>query len=185
PLRLTVNDIFRGGINNPLSISGRIEQGSLQVGEQILVQPAGETAHIKAIELANEGAEWAVAGQIVTLHLTDIDAAHLRQGDIVCSVASPIQNLTSFTAKVLAFEHVLPGYVDVHRGPMYQTGRIERLVALLDKASGEVVKRKPRIVQPGQVVRCVVEVEGKMPLEKGGRVVLRSEGVTVGAGLLE
>ncbi|KAK3063880.1 hypothetical protein LTS18_012003, partial [Coniosporium uncinatum] len=185
PLRLTVNDIFRGGINNPLSVSGRIEQGSLQVGEQILVQPAGETAHIKAIELANEGAEWAVAGQIVTLHLTDIDAAHLRQGDIVCPVASPIQNLMSFTAKVLAFEHVLPGYVDVHRGPMYQTGRIKRLVALLDKASGEVVKRKPRIVQSGQVVRCVVEVEGKMPLEKGGRVVLRSEGVTVGAGLLE
>ena len=36
-LRMTIGDVFRGSIQNPVSISGRIEAGSLQIGDQVLV----------------------------------------------------------------------------------------------------------------------------------------------------
>ena len=78
PLRITIGDVFRGGVQNPVSISGRIEAGSLQVGDAVLAMPSGEKAYIKGIELDDEGSDWAVAGQIVTLHLTDIDPIHLK-----------------------------------------------------------------------------------------------------------
>ncbi|KAF1981957.1 hypothetical protein K402DRAFT_215648 [Aulographum hederae CBS 113979] len=185
PLRLSINDIFRGGVINPLSISGRIDQGTLQAGDAIVAQPAGETASIKRIEVASQEVDWAVAGQIVILHLTDIDPIHLRHGDIVCHLSSPITTITEFNAKVLAFEHLLPGFVDVHRGPLHVSGKIKGLVATLDKSSGEIAKKKPRIVQPGQVARVSVEMEKGMSLEEGMRIVLRSEGRTIGAGLLE
>jgi elongation factor 1 alpha-like protein len=78
PLRITVGDIFRGGVVHPLSISGRIDAGTLQVGDQILAMPSGEKGTIKGVEVDGQAAEWAVAGQIAVLHLSDIDAIHLK-----------------------------------------------------------------------------------------------------------
>jgi elongation factor 1 alpha-like protein len=186
PLRLTISDIFRGGVQNPLSVSGRIESGSLQTGDALLAQPATQKCFVKSLEIANEAADWAVAGQNVTLHISDIDPMHLKIGDVLCSPSSPIQNVKEFTAKVLAFEFLTPMQVDVHRGRLHTPGRIREIVAILDKGTGAVVgKKKPRVVKPGAISRVIVELESAVPLEAPGRVVLRAGGETVGAGLLE
>lgn len=186
PLRLTVSDIFRGGVQNPLSISGRLDAGSLQIGDVILAMPATETALVKGIEVDGAPADWAVAGQIATLHLSDIDAVHLRPGDMICSPThKPIANARAFTAKILAFDHVTPGWVDVHKGRLHAPARVTALLATLEKSSGAVEKKRPRIVKPGGVARVRVELEKMLPVEVAGRVVLRSEGVTVAAGLVE
>lgn len=185
PLRMTIGDIFRGGVQNPLSISGRLDSGSLQVGEQLVTMPSGEKATIKGIEVDYEPSDWAVAGQNVILHLTDIDAIHLRTGDVLCSATSPIQNVSTFTVKVLAFDHLTPMQIEVHRGRLHVPGRIAKIVATLDKSSGAPVRKKPKIVAPGSVARVVVEMERAVPLEAPGRVVLRWSGETMAAGLLE
>lgn len=78
PFRMTVGDIFRGAVVHPLSISGRIEAGNIQVGDTLVAMPSGEKASIKGIEMGNKSMDWAVAGQIITLHLTDIDTIHLK-----------------------------------------------------------------------------------------------------------
>ena len=188
PLRLTVGDIFRGGVQNPLSISGRIESGSLQTGDALLAQPSGEKCYIKSLEIDNEAVDWAVAGQNVVVHLTGIEEQYLKFGDVLCSPSSPIQNVKQFTAKVLAFEFLTPMQIDIHRGRLHAAGKIKEIVAVLDKGSGAVVgggKKRPRIVKPAQIARVVVELETAVPLEAPGRVVLRSGGETVAAGLLE
>lgn len=190
PLRMTIGDVFRGGVQNPLSISGRIEAGSLQIGEQILVQPSGEKATIRALDLDNDDGEevreWAVAGQNVILHLVDIDPIHLRSGDVICAPGKDaIQNITKFSGQMLSFAHLTPMNVDVHRGRLHVPGRISQLVGILDKKTGEIVKKKPKIVKPEEAVRVVIELERGMPIESGNRIVLRSTGETVAAGLVE
>jgi elongation factor 1 alpha-like protein len=190
PLRLTIGDIFRGGVQNPLSISGRIEAGSLQTGDALLAQPSGQKCFIKGLEIDSETVDWAVAGQNVTVHLSGIDEQYLKIGDVLSSPSSPIQNIKSFTAKVLAFEFLTPMQVDVHRGRLHAPGKIKEIVAVLDKGTGNAVgKKKPRIIKPGQVVRVVVELDvgaaQGVPLEAPARVVLRSNGETVAAGILE
>ncbi|KAJ5923189.1 HBS1-like protein [Penicillium verhagenii] len=185
PLRMTIGDVFRGGVQNPVSISGRLDAGSLQVGDQILTMPSGETALIRSLEVDGESSEWAVAGQNVVLNLANIDPAHLRSGDVVCRASSPIPTITSFTTKVLAFEHLIPMLVDVHRGRLHVPGRISKLVATLDKATGAPIKKRPKIVAPGTVARVVVEMDTAVPLEAPTRIVLRAGGSTVAAGLLE
>jgi len=185
--RLSIADIFRGGVQNPLSVAGRIEQGSLQVGDALLVVPTNNTCYIKGIEVNQELADYAVAGQNVVLHLSDIDPAHLRTGDVLCSTTDPLKCLMEFTVKALAFEHLMPMHVDVHRGRLHKPARVAEMTALLDKGSGSVLKKKPRLVKPGQVARIKVMVEGEegLPIEKGSRVVLRAGGETVAAGLVE
>lgn len=185
PLRLTIGDVFRGGVTNPLSISGRLDAGNIQVGDTILSMPANETATVKAIDVDSEPADYCVAGQIATLHLSDIDPVHLRPGDIICSPTNQsIQNIKSFTAKILAFEHVTPGWVDVHKGRLHTPAKVGELLAVLGK-SGEIEKKKPRVVKPGALARVRVVLEKALPLDVGARVVVRSEGATLAAGLVE
>lgn len=185
PLRMTINDVFRGSVQNPLSVSGRLEAGNVQVGEQVVVMPSGEKAQIRSLEVDDEPQDWAVAGQNVVLNLTDVDPVHLKTGDVLCSAAAPIRNITEFRAKVLAFDHLTPMNVDVHKGRLFVPGRVTQLVGVLDKATGAVVKKKPKIVHPGSVVRVVVQLDQPVPLEAPSRIVLRANGDTVAAGLLE
>jgi elongation factor 1 alpha-like protein len=185
PLRLTIGDIFRGGVQNPLSVSGRIEAGSLQSGDALIAAPSSQKCFVKSLEIDNESVDWAVAGQNVTIHLSGIDPAHLKIGDVLCRAGSEIKCIKELKVKVLAFDFLMPMAVDVHRGRLHTAGKIREVVALLDKGTGAVVKKKPRIVQPGSIARVVVELDVICPLETGQRVVLRSDGATVGAGLLE
>jgi elongation factor 1 alpha-like protein len=184
PLRLTISEVYRTS-QSPLTISGRLDAGSLQTGDALLVQPSGEKAYVKSVELDSEPADWAVAGQNAVIHLSNIDPIHVRVGDIVCDIKSPIACIDNFTVKVLAFDILMPMQVDVHRGRLHSAGQIVQIPALLDKVKGTVLQRKPKIVKPGSVARVVVKMGAKVPLEAGQRVVLRSGGETVAAGLLE
>ncbi|KAK3384233.1 P-loop containing nucleoside triphosphate hydrolase protein [Lasiosphaeria ovina] len=184
PLRMTISEVFRTP-QSPISISGRIDAGSLQAGDPLLIQPSGEKAYLKSLQVDEEPVEWAVAGQNAVLHLTNIDQVHVRVGDIICDPAKPIECLDTFTLKALAFDFLMPMQVDVHRGRLHAAGRIESMTALLDKVTGAVVKKKPKIAKPATVARVVVKLNSKVPLEAGQRVVLRSGGETVAAGLLE
>lgn len=186
PLRMTVDDIFRGGVQNPLSVSGRLDAGSVQIGDTVVIMPASQNASIKSLEVDSAPSDWAVAGQNVILHLADIEAKYLKSGDVVCPPAAPIQCVTSFAVKILAFEHITPMHCEVHKGRLHAPGRVTKLIAQLDKASGAAVKgKKPRLVKPGSVARVLVEVDDAIPLEQGGRVILRAGGETIGAGLVE
>ncbi|KAE9967643.1 hypothetical protein BLS_006252 [Venturia inaequalis] len=187
PLRMTISEVFRSSTQTTVSISGKLDSGSLQIGDMITIMPSGETATIKSLEADGAASsEWAVAGQIAVLNLVDIDPVHLKLGDIISHPSNPIPNVKEFTAKILAFEHVLPMFVDVHRGPLHVGGKVTQLVAVLDKVTGkELGKKKVRVVQPGSVARVVVGLESGLPVEAGVKVILRSEGLTVAAGLVE
>ncbi|KAI0839875.1 hypothetical protein F5Y06DRAFT_264922 [Hypoxylon sp. FL0890] len=184
PLRLTISEVYRS-TQSPVTVSGRIDAGSLQAGDALLVQPSGEKAYVKSLELDQEPVEWAVAGQNVVIHLSNIDPIHVRVGDIICDTKQPIACIDTFTVKVLAFDILMPMQVDVHRGRLHAAGQILEIPALLDKTKGTVLKKKPKIVKPASIARVVVKMATKVPLEAGQRVVLRNGGETVAAGLLE
>lgn len=184
PLRMQISDVFRGGVTNPLSISGLMRQGSAQVGDIILAQPSGETATIKGIEVAGEARSWTVAGEIPTLHLLDIEPQHLRSGDIVCTSQQPVPVVKKATVKVQALDSLLPQSTDVHMGRMHVSGAISQLVATMDGKS-ELLKKKPRMVKAGQMALLKITLEDAVPMESGDRVVLRAAGDTIAAGIVQ
>lgn len=186
PLRMQITDVFRGGIHNPFSVSGRLASGNVQAGDSIQVQPRGEQAIVKSIEVANESRDYAVAGQLATLHLDSSDMEslerNLRAGDTLCSASKPVSVVKDFEATIDAIGTLLPSAVDVHIGRLHVPGRIAGMSEMREKAGGEVVKKKPRVVMPGQVVKVKITVEEAVAVEKGSGVVLRTGGETVGRG---
>lgn len=184
PFRMAISEIFRSQ-QGTTTLAGRIDSGTIQVGDALLVQPSGESAYIKSIMLDTEAKDWAVAGQNVSVALTNIDPIHIKIGDIICHTTNPIDIGDTFTMKAMAFEHLMPMPVDLHRGRLHAAGQIQSIAAMLDKATGEVIKKKPKVVQPGGVARILIKLEAKVPLEPGQRVVIRSGGETIAAGLLE
>lgn len=184
PLRMAISEIFRSQQGSQ-AIGGRIDTGTMQVGDVLVIQPSGETAHIKSISVDGESRDWAVAGYNVNLSLTDIDPVHMKVGDILCHPQDAIATGDSFMMKAMAFDHLLPSPIDLHRGRLHAAGQIQSIIATLDKATGEVIKKKPKIVQPGGVARVKIKLETKVPLEAGQRVVIRSGGETIAAGLIE
>lgn len=184
PLRMQVADVFRGGVTNPLSVSGRITSGNVQVGDSVLVQPSGETAMIKGIEVGVDGKEWAIASQLCTLHLTEIDPQHLRAGDMLCISSNPVAVVKSFVAQVQASESLLPQSVDVHVGRLHVPGNISALISTVD-AKGDMQKKKPRVIKSGQRASIKVVLSDGVPLDVQDRIVLRADGNTVAAGRVE
>lgn len=184
PLRMTISEVLKT-TQSPLSVAGRVDAGSLQMGDALLIQPSGEKAYVKSLEVDSEPVDWAVAGQSTVMHLTHIDPIHIRVGDIVCDLKQPISCIDTFMIKALAFDVLMPMQVDVHRGRLHAAGQILEMPATLDKVKGTVLKTKPKVVKPGNIARVVVKLSDKMPLEAGQRIVLRSNGETIAAGLLE
>lgn len=47
PFRMTISDVFKGTVGG-LSISGKVDTGFVQAGDQVLVMPPGELVLIKS-----------------------------------------------------------------------------------------------------------------------------------------
>jgi elongation factor 1 alpha-like protein len=78
PLRLTISDVFRGSLQSPVSISGRIHTGYIQQGAPVCIAPNKVTANVKLITVNKKPVMWAVAGSNVVMHLDEVDPTHVR-----------------------------------------------------------------------------------------------------------
>jgi len=89
--------------------AGTIASGVIQVGDAIRVLPSGRTSHVKRIVLGDDDLNQAVAGQSITLTLTDeID---ISRGDVIATQDSPPEVADQFEANLVWMheEALLPG----------------------------------------------------------------------------
>lgn len=78
--------------------AGQIASGSVAVGDKVAVQPTGRTTTVERIDVAGAPAEYAVAGQSVTLTLADqID---ITRGDLIAEPAGAPSGTKSVEAVV-------------------------------------------------------------------------------------
>jgi elongation factor Tu len=88
-LRLTVEDVFeikgRGTV-----ITGRIEQGALQVGDEVLLQgPSGaRRTKVAGLEMFRKVLQRAATGDQVGVLLRDVGKAEVRRGDVITAAES-------------------------------------------------------------------------------------------------
>ena len=88
-------------------------------------------------------------------------------------------------------DKIFPGFpVIIHYGSVSELGNIKKLVSLLNKSNGEVVKNKPRCLTGNQSALVEISVSRPIPLElyknyrELGRLMLRSGGHTIAAGMV-
>jgi elongation factor 1 alpha-like protein len=203
PLRIPVSNVFKGqtAIASGVACQGRLASGVVQCGDQVRVVPGDVVASIRTIEVDDDSAPFAVAGQNVTLYLAGVDANQLCIGAVLCPVSYPIRLVSRFQCQILVFDVTTPiiigTAVELFHHSVNVPANITRLIATTDKA-GNVVKNNPRVLQKGTT--AVVELTLRpptgstryavIPLETAkenkemGRVLLRRGGETIAAGVV-
>lgn len=203
PLRIPVSNVFKGqtAIASGVACQGRLVSGVVQVGDQVRVVPGDVVASIRTIEVDDDSAPFAVAGQNVTLYLAGVDANQLCIGAVLCPVSYPARLVSKFQCQILVFDVTTPiivgTAVELFHHSVNVPANITRLVATTDRA-GNVVKNNPRVLQKGTT--AVVELTLRpptgssrpavIPLETAkenkemGRVLLRRGGETIAAGVV-
>ncbi|KAI8353365.1 P-loop containing nucleoside triphosphate hydrolase protein [Blakeslea trispora] len=197
PLRMRVTDFFKGGIGSSggVSVAGNIESGHVQVGEQVMIVPGNELGYVKTMQVNEEVANWAAAGDSVLMTLVNLDIINLSQGCLLCSASNPVPITSTFEAQIVVFDiriPITPGYpVVLHHGSLDEPASIVKLVEILDKSTGEVVKKNPRILSKGMTAKVHIKLsQHPIPLEtfkdnkQLGRIMLRKDGETVAAGVV-
>ncbi|KAG0277407.1 HBS1-like protein [Linnemannia exigua] len=146
PFRMSVTDVFKG--TGGISAAGRLEAGHVQIGEAIMVMPGSEMAVVKNMEVNDEPTRWAAAGDSVLLTLSGIDILQVSTGSVLCARDAPIPVTTHFAAQIVVFDVKIPitvGFpIIMHHQSHNEPGVISKLVATIDKGTGEVVKKNPR-----------------------------------------
>ncbi|KAJ2859009.1 hypothetical protein GGI22_003124 [Coemansia erecta] len=198
PFRLAVTDFFRSGIAgsaNSVSVSGRIAQGNVQIGEHVVLVPGGERGVVKAIDVDFASEEWAVAGDSVVLMIQDVDIQNLSIGSVVCSSLSPpVQAALRFEAQLVIFDPPVPitnGFPALlHIQSLNVPATVHKIIEVIDQRTGEVTKRRPRHIRKGATARVEIAAETPVCLElfkdskELGRIMLRKNGETIAAGIV-
>jgi elongation factor 1 alpha-like protein len=199
PLRFCVADVYKSHALG-LAAGGRVEAGVVMVGDRVLLSPLNEYATIKAIHQLEKPVQLARAGESVDLGLgVPTGAAQsddaLAPGDVIGDIAQAVPLTRRIRAQVLTFvsaaDSITKGYpCDFLMQSLAVPCKVSRLVALIDRATGEVKKARPRLL--GENVTAVIEVKfGRaICVEKYanckplGRFMLRKGGRTVCAGIV-
>ncbi|KAG6455533.1 HBS1-like protein [Manduca sexta] len=193
PLRMSVNDVFKG-TGSGFCVSGRIENGMLSKGDKVLICPTKEMAEVRSISLNDLSSNVGFAGDQVVATISGVEMQNVSVG---CVLSDPIQQVpvtSRFEARIVVFNVKVPitkGFpVLIHHQSLVESANIVKLKALLNKSTGELIKKKPRCLGNNSV--AVVEIEVCRPIcverykdvKELGRVMLRVAGVTIAAGLV-
>lgn len=194
PFRLIISDVFKG-LGSGFSVVGRVSSGSVQAGDRVLVQPAGDLAVVKAVTMDDSDNTCGFAGDHVTVVLTGMDMAHVNVGSVLCDPQNSIKSAMRIRARIVIFNLELPitkGFTVVfHYQSITEPAIIKRLNCQLNKNTGEVIKNKPKCLVKNS--SAVVEIEFERPVclemykdyKDLGRFMLRHGGHTIAAGLVE
>ncbi|KAM3860933.1 HBS1-like protein [Diretmus argenteus] len=193
PFRLCVSDVFKDQ-GSGFCVTGKIEAGYIQAGERILAMPPNETCTVKGITLHDEPLDWAAAGDHVSLTVTGMDIIKINVGCVFCDPKEPIRVCSRFRARILLFNIEVPitqGFpVLLHYQTVSEPATIRKLISVLHKSSGEVLKKKPKCL--GKGMNAIVEIQTQRPValelykdyKELGRFMLRYVGSTIAAGVV-
>eukprot|EP00187_Rhodella_violacea_P006014 CAMPEP_0174896440 /NCGR_PEP_ID=MMETSP0167-20121228/10619_1 /TAXON_ID=38298 /ORGANISM="Rhodella maculata, Strain CCMP736" /LENGTH=346 /DNA_ID=CAMNT_0016136001 /DNA_START=15 /DNA_END=1055 /DNA_ORIENTATION=- len=181
-----------------LTVSGRLVAGNIAPGDRLLILPVGEVATVKALEVANEGAPCALAGDCaVSLGLQDIDPDFVSTGSVICDPEKPVPIVTKFSAQIVAMPGMSRPMLQgdrllLHAGAFNEVATLSKFIELIEKGGkkdGSKPKR-PRFINSGQSARVEITLDRPCVLQKFseskllGRFMLRFGGRTVAAGVV-
>ncbi|KAH8345854.1 hypothetical protein KR067_007765 [Drosophila pandora] len=193
PLRMSVSDIYKG-TGSGFCISGRVETGVLCLNDRVLVGASREQAQVKSITMDEFPQTSVFAGDQVSVTLAGVDINNVTVGCIICDPQTPIPVTLRFQARIIVFNVKVPitmGFpVLLHHQSLIEPAVVCKLAALIHKSTGEVVKKKPRVL--GNNSCALVELETTRPIcieryadfKELGRIMLRVAGVTIAAGMV-
>lgn len=198
PFRLCIMDAYKlshGSIIGQV-VTGKIEGGTVKLGDKLTIIPANISCVVKNIEINGVLAEKAVAGESVDLSFREVfgDFTLVVPGDVVCSIDYMIPQVRKFRAKVFTFEILFPITRGMKLVMFVQSLKVIvtviKLLTQIDGTTGQTIKTNPRCFTRNMAGIIEAETDHKICLEKFtnykslGRVLFRDRSETVMAGMI-
>ncbi|CUM56284.1 unnamed protein product [Debaryomyces tyrocola] len=191
---MSINDIYSIS-SSEFGVSGKITSGMIQAGETVSISPNQEYLQIQSLSIHDKPVNVGISGEIVLMNfkinqLTNKTSDDLSIGDLILKIDSPITAVKTFIASIHLFNMNKPLLVGtpfvLFRNNSHIPARISKIVDI----EGSKKKKKHLISKQSATVEITVQGDRLLPVTRFsdnkilGRVVIRREGVTVGAGTI-
>ncbi len=150
PLRMAIQDIYR--FDERRILAGRVEAGTVRVGDRLVFSPSNKTSTVRSIERWNAPAT-ASAGPSESIGITLTEQIFVTRGSVAALESEPPYELSSFKARLFWL-----GREPFAKGKTYRLKlatqevecHIESIEKVIDASTLEAVSRSP---EPAYVAR--------------------------------
>ncbi|WP_158058130.1 translation elongation factor EF-1 subunit alpha [Halorussus halophilus] len=190
-LRLPIQDVYTiSGIGTvPV---GRVETGTLNVGDNVSFQPSDVGGEVKTVEMHHEEVPKAEPGDNVGFNVRGIGKDDIRRGDVCGPADDPPSVAETFQAQIVVMQHpsvITDGYTPVFHAHTAQVAcTIESIDAKIDPSSGEIAEEDPDFIQSGDAAKVTIRPQKPLSIEPSseipelGSFAIRDMGQTIAAG---
>ncbi len=180
PFLMPIEDVF-GIKGRGTVVTGRIERGRIQVGQEVEIVGLEDTRTtvVTGVEMFKKLLDEGEAGDNVGCLLRGMDREDVQRGQVLALPGS-INPHTNFEAQV----YVLSKDEGGRHTPFFQGYRPQFYVRTTDVTGSIGLPEGTEMVMPGDNVTMKVELIQPVAVEEGLRFAIREGGRTVGAGVV-
>lgn len=180
--------------NGKTFINGKIEAGSVVIGDELMLLPGNKVFTVEGIQVENTELEKAYPNDNVHIRVKGLDENDVHIGNVVTNVDSKLRAVEYIQARVVILDarnlisNGSKAVLHVHTAAEEVT--FHSLLAKLEMKTFEPTEKNPTFVKPGEAVLARIELgipivmaEAK-DFDKLGRFVLRDQSKTIAIGLV-
>tara|TARA_Y100000588_G_scaffold387854_1_gene486646 strand:+ start:2955 stop:4154 length:1200 start_codon:yes stop_codon:yes gene_type:complete len=180
PFLMAIEDVF-GIKGRGTVVTGRIERGTVNVGESIEIIGLKDTATttVTGVEMFNKTLESGEAGDNVGALLRGVEREDIERGQVLAAPGS-ITPHRKFKGQV----YVLSKDEGGRHTPFFNGYRPQFYVRTTDVTGMATLPEGTEMVMPGDDVELSIELVSPIAIENGLRFAIREGGRTVGSGIV-
>jgi elongation factor 1-alpha len=194
PLRIPVQDVYSiTGIGTvPV---GRVETGTLKMGDSIIFMPANVKGECKDIETHHTKIPQALPGDNIGFNVRGVGKTDIHRGDVAGHTDKPPTVAAEFLGQIIVVFHptaIAAGYTPVmHAHTATVSATLTELVSKMDARSGQVTQEKPDFLKTGDAALVKIRplrplaIEAYSDIPQLGRFAIRDMGSTIAVGVVK
>ena len=161
-------------------VTGTLMDGSLSVGDEVIVLPSNHSARIRGLQTHKTKLERAAPGSRVAVNLTGLQVADVQRGEVLCAASASPNTLRPTDLLDVQFRYLADADAPLkHNAEVKLFVGASETVAHARVLSGETLP-------PGETGWLQLMLTAPVVVAKGDRFILRrpSPGATIGGGLV-
>ncbi len=180
PFLMPIEDVF-GIKGRGTVVTGRVERGTIKVGEAVEIIRFGDTRATVAtgLEMFHKSLNETVAGDAVGVLLRGVDRDEVERGQVLVKPGS-MRPYTKAKAEV----YILSREEGGRHTPFFSGYKPQFYIRTSDITGSIGLPEGVEMVMPGDNVQMDIELLSPVPLESGMRFAIREGGRTVGSGVI-